>query len=283
MRDIFSKLLDHPIMLFLSKLVDLFCLNVMFIITCIPIFTIGAALSALYYVCVSEWDTQNAHLVSNYFRSFKENFGQALVLWCIMLCSGSILGGITVIVFTQWKNGGGTPMTIALVVCAIFLLIYACIFTYLWPLQAKFSNTIGNTIKNAFLMSISNLPGTVVCWLLFVAIAFFTYQVDAVRIMVTLFGFSFLAFMQSKIFKTVFDPYFMEAQEMADMQLQEEIAIEMEEKEKTRLEKQQEMFARLDALKAQEAAQNDVSSRDNTDTSNTETKENDVTSENKEN
>ena len=42
--------LDSPVMVFLSKVANLMILNVLTIICCIPIFTAGAAITALYYV-----------------------------------------------------------------------------------------------------------------------------------------------------------------------------------------------------------------------------------------
>ena len=44
--------LDSPVMVFLSKVANLMILNVLTIICCIPIFTAGAAITALYYVCL---------------------------------------------------------------------------------------------------------------------------------------------------------------------------------------------------------------------------------------
>ena len=42
--------IDNPVMQFLSKMFDLIVLNLIFILSCIPIITIGASISALYYV-----------------------------------------------------------------------------------------------------------------------------------------------------------------------------------------------------------------------------------------
>ena len=44
--------LDSPVMVFLSKVANLMILNVLTIICCIPIFTAGAAITALYYVTI---------------------------------------------------------------------------------------------------------------------------------------------------------------------------------------------------------------------------------------
>ena len=41
---------EGPVFTFLSRLADLFWLNLLFIVCCIPVITIGAATTALYYV-----------------------------------------------------------------------------------------------------------------------------------------------------------------------------------------------------------------------------------------
>ena len=43
---------NSPVMAFLNKMTDLILLNVIWLIACIPVVTIGAATTAMYYVCI---------------------------------------------------------------------------------------------------------------------------------------------------------------------------------------------------------------------------------------
>ena len=77
--------LDSPVMVFLSKVANLMILNVLTIICCIPIFTAGAAITALYYVTIKMARGDDPYIIKGYFKSFKENFKQATIIWLIML------------------------------------------------------------------------------------------------------------------------------------------------------------------------------------------------------
>lgn len=211
MRDFFAGLNDHPIMKFLSKLVDLAGLNIMFAISCIPIVTIGAALTALQYVCITGWDTQNSHIIKMYFGSFKRNFKQATILWLILLLVGVGVGFLGYTTFMQWNATESNLLRIFLVVSVVMILVYALVFTYAWPLLAKFDNTVGRTLYNAFIMAVSHLPGTVVCWAMVVVAAYAVYAFAAVKVFAVLFLFSLLAYLQASIFRSAFLPYLEEA------------------------------------------------------------------------
>ena len=80
---------DSPITKALSTIVDYIILNLCFLVCCIPVFTIGAALSALSSVFLKEQDSTN--LFSSYFRAFKENFKQSTKAWIVFLLVGIIL------------------------------------------------------------------------------------------------------------------------------------------------------------------------------------------------
>ena len=64
----------NPVIDFINTLCNFFVLNLIFVITCIPVFTIGCALSSLYYVMGKETKGEYGYLVRTYLREFKRNF-----------------------------------------------------------------------------------------------------------------------------------------------------------------------------------------------------------------
>ena len=60
-------------------------LNILWFICSLPIFTIGASTTALYYACLKVIRDEESHAWELFFRSFKENFKQATQLWLILL------------------------------------------------------------------------------------------------------------------------------------------------------------------------------------------------------
>lgn len=199
--------LDNPILKFFSRLVDLFVLNAIFIITSLPVFTIGASLTALYYVCITDWDTQNAHIIQKYLHSFKQNFKQSTIIWGIMVLAGLIVGMDAWFVITRWGNNGSNLYRVGVVICVIALLVYLMIFTFVWPLLAKFENTVGKTIQNALAMSVAHLPKTVIAWCLAGVAGYCVYEYLVMKALVFAGVFSVVAFFQSILFRAAFQPY----------------------------------------------------------------------------
>ena len=76
---------DSPFFQFMNSLTAFIGLNVIFLITCLPIFTIGPALTALYTVTLKEARKEGGYIFSTYFKAFKENFHQSAAAFLIQL------------------------------------------------------------------------------------------------------------------------------------------------------------------------------------------------------
>ncbi|MCM1159692.1 MAG: YesL family protein [Roseburia sp.] len=154
MRDIFN--LDGPFIAFLNKAADLVLLNFLYIICCIPVVTIGAATTALYYVTLRMAKNEEGYITKDFFRSFKENFRQATVIWLILLCLGIVFGGEFFIIN---RMEGTVAFVIECILC-LGILLFAFEMLYAFPVLSRFENTIKNTMKNALFISILQIPKT---------------------------------------------------------------------------------------------------------------------------
>ena len=154
MRDFFS--MDGTLFRFLSKVADIMILNLLFILCCLPVVTIGAAVTALSYVTLKMKDQEEGYIWRSFFQSFKQNFGQATVIWLIMLVLGAVLG------VDLWLTGAmqGNLQLLMRVCVGAGILVWLMVFLYVFPLQSRFYNTIGITMKNALLLAIGNFPRT---------------------------------------------------------------------------------------------------------------------------
>ena len=87
MKKFFSD--SNPLIRGLTKLADLMWLNALFIVTSLPIITIGASTAALYYETMRIVAGEESYITKDYFRAFKENFKKATIIWLIsalLLC-----------------------------------------------------------------------------------------------------------------------------------------------------------------------------------------------------
>ena len=200
--------MDNKFFVFMGKIADLCMLNLLCIICCIPIVTAGASLTALYYVTLKMVRNEEAYIFRSFFKSFKENFKQATIINVIMLIVAVLLYLDTNIA----GNMGQTTGKILRMIFAVFTLLYVMVLLYVYPVLAKFYNSIKNTFKNAFLMAIRHLPFTFLmllicaCPILILFIPSFQIQMSLIMLVI-LFGPAVIAYGNSHFFVKIFDKY----------------------------------------------------------------------------
>lgn len=144
---------DSPLSRFLNRLGDLILLNVLFILTSLPLVTIGASLAALYSVTLKGVRKEDSYIVHSYFAAFKENFGKATILWLLLVAVWLVLG-IDVFVIAKESS----PLVF---MGGVFGVIWLLITIYAFALQARFENSVQNTILNSLVAGVKFLPYTI--------------------------------------------------------------------------------------------------------------------------
>lgn len=175
MKNLFN--LDGPVLQFVNKIVYSVYLNILWFICCIPIVTIGASTTALFYVSLKLAKNEEGNITKAFFRSFRENFRQGTVIWLILLAFGLILGLDGYVLYhLRFEHVFWTLCTAALCVVAA---AYAIVLMYIFPLLARFDNTIGAMFKNALFIGIrfllcTALMAAIYFMMLLVVVRFFT-------------------------------------------------------------------------------------------------------------
>lgn len=200
--------MDNKFFTFMGRVADLFILNVLFVICCIPIITIGASFTALFYVAMKMVRNEESYIIRDFFKSFKQNFKQATIINLIMLVVLFVLGLDLNIV----KNMGGSLSRPLTVVFLAFAILYVFVFLYIYPVLAKFYNTTKNTFINAFLMSIRHLPFTIIM-LIITALPIAALFIPNARLqsgiltILMLIGPASIAYSNAGFFVKIFDNY----------------------------------------------------------------------------
>ncbi|MDD6811213.1 MAG: DUF624 domain-containing protein [Lachnospiraceae bacterium] len=192
--------MDSPIMRVLNRVGDLLILNLIMIVCCIPVITAGAAFTGMYYVLLKIVRGEEGYLIRGFFKSFKQNFKQATILWLlILLVIGIYVGDFLIFNY----SGISFPKAFVIVICAIAVVLLM-VGVYIFPILARFDNSIKNIIKNSFFMAILNLPKTVLMVLIpfvpFVIMYFSTYA----TIFVLMFGISVPAYISAYLYSGIF-------------------------------------------------------------------------------
>ena len=143
----------------LEKIADIIVLNFLFIISCIPIVTIGASLTATYSVAMKATNDENVYIGKEFFKVFKENFKKSTIIWLILCVIGIFIG---IDLYICRFIPGFIISNIIRFICTFAGIILGFIIIYIFPIISKFENNIKNTLINSILISIQNLPYTLI-------------------------------------------------------------------------------------------------------------------------
>lgn len=191
---------DNGFFGFMNKLSDIIFLNLIFLLTCLPIVTIGVALVSLHTVTLKMAKGQEGYVVRGYLKAFRANLKQGLLV-------GIPLEIILVVLvvdarFLLYSTESYRDMGLMVTVIALVFLVL--IMQYLFPLMARYDNSIKNTICNAALLVISKLPYTILLLIIVIIPVVLVYITPYALIYVLFAGVSVCALLQGKILNHVF-------------------------------------------------------------------------------
>lgn len=197
---------DSRIMIFLSRVADLVILNILWLVSCIPVVTIGASTTAMYHV-IRHWQKDSvSSIMRDFFQSFKEDFKQATPVYLILLIPTVAVVMNAMLIFNP-ENSAAVPSYL-LVIWFISALILLFISSFVYPVMAFFADSIFKTLRNAMVLALANLPRTILISilnllpviLLFVNLSFFLQS----SIFWLLIGGALVAYLNMSILKPVF-------------------------------------------------------------------------------
>ena len=218
--------MDGPFYRFLDRATNLIFLNLIFIICCLPVVTIGPALTALYYVTLKIHRGEDPSILKTFFHSFRTNFKQGFVLGISML----LIAALLIFDLFALTSVVDIPAAIAqiLIFLSIFLLIaLVLVALYVFAVLAQFDNTTLQLVKWSAILSIRHLPVTIFSLVLVAipALTFLFLPDIFLRVMVPaifLIVFSGTAMLQSFFYARVFDFYIPKEEEPEDLSEEEE-------------------------------------------------------------
>lgn len=152
MNGIFS--LDGPMMRVLGKVADCLVLSVMWLLGSIPLITIGASTAALYTMTLRIIRAEEGKLIPGFWKAYWENFRQGTVIHLILTL-------LVLMIYIHSRSVQAMEGQIRMVFWAgtcLFGIIWLMETLFVYPVLARFSNSTGNIMKNAFLMASGNVP-----------------------------------------------------------------------------------------------------------------------------
>lgn len=203
MKGFFS--LENPLIQFLSLICDLMLLNVAFIISCLPVFTIGAAICGMNKACQAIVMDDDRSVLQLYFSGFKSSFKQATIAWLITML---VIFSLACYWYLVTNYIRGTLAAVVLIFMVIFAVIALSILSYLYPLITRYTNSLREHLRNASILAITRLflTGFLVVMNL---LPFILPLLSLQTFMQTLFvwivvGFAFLCYLMNQLLKPIY-------------------------------------------------------------------------------
>ncbi len=196
---------DSPFNTFMTLVFDLVVLNVLWLVCCIPVVTIGASTTALYTVMLKRVRNEEGYVLRGFFSAFKANFTETLPLTFLMLLLAALLS-TDLYITGRWE---GLPGSLMYGLCLAAIFVAVGMYSYIWPLVARFRNTFRGTLNNAWRMAVGYLPKTVALIVLnglpFALLLFATSLFARIFWFYLAVGGSLTAYLASRLINPIFD------------------------------------------------------------------------------
>ena len=193
---------ENPVMRFLARLVDLVILNVITILYSLPLITAGGALTAMNYVLLHLYREDESYVLRMFRKSFRENFRQGIPEGLLVLAAAAI----TVVDMMALHGSDSRTATLMMIVITVIAVMIFVTSVYMFALQSRYENTVGQTILNAARLAVTYLPrtaGMAVIWLIWIMILVFLYK--AASLFFLIFGLSLPGYLCTMLYNRVFE------------------------------------------------------------------------------
>lgn len=221
----------NPIIKVLEKFGDLFVLNLIFVLSCLPLITIGASVTALYTMTNKMVRNEEGTIWKGFWKAFGQNFKIGTKLWLLLL----LYLGIIYVEYMYMLQATGTAADLMVVAIGFEMLLLSFTLPLLFPLAARYENTVGNYVRNAVVLSISHLK----IWFFVFFMWFVPVLASAASALVFAYTWylwllivcSILAYSTSMVMQKLFDELEAPKEEKAEEKTEEKAEEKAEQKE----------------------------------------------------
>lgn len=144
-------------------------LNLLFIITCIPVVTIGPATAAMMYILKKYTQEETASIWQDYWLQFRANFKQAFPFGLLSLASYALLSFALYFYTLQAKIDPVVYILVAICALALVILTFINFYAYLFMVTVELP--LSKILKNSAIMALTNLKSNLIALFIIVILA----------------------------------------------------------------------------------------------------------------
>lgn len=198
---------DNFFMQICEKILDLITVNLLFLLSCLPLVTIGIAKLSLYQTLFEIKGNRRVKVIRTYTRIFRENWKQGLKLGLLELA----LVGISLFDLLLFRTQEALPFQVLKAVCFGIIIFTILLSLCVYPLAGKFLMSFRDLLQTSLVIVSLNFPWFFVMMAVIAAILVIIYSSGFVLLLgFSLFafiGFAGLAFLQLSILEKIFAKY----------------------------------------------------------------------------
>ena len=198
---------DNFFMQICEKILDLMTVNLLFLLSCLPLVTIGIAKISLYQTLFEIKGNRRVKVIRTYTRIFRENWKQGLKLGLLELA----LVGISLFDLLLFRTQEALPFQVLKAVCFGMIIFTILLSLCVYPLAGKFLMSFRDVLQTSLVIVSLNFPWFVIMMAVIAALLVIIYSSGFVLLLgFSLFafiGFAGLALSQLPILEKIFAKY----------------------------------------------------------------------------
>ena len=198
---------DNFLMRFCEKVLDIVTVNLLFVVSCLPIVTIGVAKISLYQTIFEVKSSRRVPVFKTYIRAFKQNLKLGLQLGLLEL--GIFL--ISVVDLSLFWGQTGLGFQLIKAICLGILIFLTLVMLACYPIAARYELTCKEVLQKGLLLVSFNFVWFFLMLAIILLIMMLLYLSGFTLVLggsaFLLFGFGLLAFCQAGLMEKLFAKY----------------------------------------------------------------------------
>ena len=198
---------DNFLMRFCEKVLDIVTVNLLFVVSCLPIVTIGVAKISLYQTIFEVKSSRRVPVFKTYMRAFKQNLKLGLQLGLLEL--GIFL--ISVVDLSLFWGQTGLGFQLIKAICLGILIFLTLVMLASYPIAARYDLTWKEALQKGLLLVSFNFVWFFLMLAIILLIIMLLYLSGFTLVLggsaFLLFGFGLLAFCQAGLMEKLFAKY----------------------------------------------------------------------------
>lgn len=193
---------------FATLVADFILLNLLFIVLCIPVVTIGPAIAALIHTTLKLSEDENRTLVKPFWNEFKRDITKKMLLWIVYLV---LIAALVYMAQFYWNFANNNAELFKIIgfmlfMLSAFILVLTIVASIIGlAMTTQYFSPIKRLVKNSYLLIIViPIQSLIMAIIIVAATLFFIYQTVPVLSFFLVIGFAAVAYSFAPLIREIF-------------------------------------------------------------------------------